>query len=306
MDWKEDLNTNLWAFPRGMERSGCVGPKSLTWTSKYGSVIASGYEISSTDGMNEKGLAANVLWLTESEYGVWDQVKPGLTLSAWTQYVLDRFATVQEVVDELKEEAFVVVTATLPGGDEVATLHLSVSDASGDSAIFEYIGGKLVIHHDRSYVVMTNSPIFEKQLALNEYWQQIGGTVMLPGANRAEDRFVRASFYINAISKVDDARIAVAGAFSVIRNVSAPYGISTSDEPNISSTRWRSVADHKNRWYFFETALTPNTFWVDFNDMDFSEGAPVKRLDLSNNQTYAGNAAGQFRKAEPFIFKGMS
>jgi choloylglycine hydrolase len=52
---------------------------------------------------------------------------------------------------------------------------------------------KQVIHHDRKYQVITNSPIFEKQLALDEYWKEIGGTIMLPGTNRAADRFARAS-----------------------------------------------------------------------------------------------------------------
>jgi choloylglycine hydrolase len=36
----EDIRTNLWSFPRGMSRDGGVGPKSISWTSKYGSVIA--------------------------------------------------------------------------------------------------------------------------------------------------------------------------------------------------------------------------------------------------------------------------
>ena len=34
------------------------------------------------------------------------------------------------------------------------------------------------------------------QLALNTYWQSIGGTVLLPGTNRAADRFARTSFLI--------------------------------------------------------------------------------------------------------------
>ena len=182
---------------------------------------------------------------------------------------------------------------------------VSVSDASGDSAIFEYIGGRLVISHNRSYQVMTNSPIFEKQLAMNEYWKEIGGTVMLPGTNRAADRFARASFYINAIPKVDDTRIAVASVFSVIRNVSVPFGIATPDHPNISSTRWRTVADHKNKVYFFESALTPNVFWVNFKNIDFSETAKVKKLDLSNNRVYSGNTAGLFEGATPFRFQGL-
>lgn len=63
MDWKTDVATNLWVFPKGMQRNGEVGPTSVKWTSKYGSLIASGYDISTTDGVNEAGLAANVLWL---------------------------------------------------------------------------------------------------------------------------------------------------------------------------------------------------------------------------------------------------
>ena len=38
----------------------------------------------------------------------------------------------------------------------------------------------------RQYRVRTNSPIYDEQLALNRYWEQIGGTVMLPGTNRAD------------------------------------------------------------------------------------------------------------------------
>jgi choloylglycine hydrolase len=53
----------------------------------------------------------------------------------------------------------------VPGQDRLATLHLSMSDKTGDSAIVEYIDGQQVIHHSRDYQVMT-SPIFEKQLAV--------------------------------------------------------------------------------------------------------------------------------------------
>ena len=158
----------------------------------------------------------------------------------------------------------------MPGESRLATLHLSISDASGDSAIIEYIRGKQVIHHSRDYKVMTNSPIFEEQLALESYWRQIGGTVMLPGTNRSADRFARASFYINAIPKAEDPVEALASVFSVIRNASVPYGITTPGEPNISSTRWRTVADHKRKRYFFESALTPNIFWVDLTRLDFT------------------------------------
>jgi len=308
MDWKVDVGTNLWILPRGMARSGEAGPNSLRWTSRYGSVIASGYDISTTDGMNEKGLVANLLWLAESEYPSQEPNKPGLALSVWAQYILDNYATVAGAVDVLQSDPFTVVTANVPGEERLATLHMSLSDSTGDSAIIEYIGGKQVIHHDRKFQVMTNSPTFDKQLALDEYWRDIGGTVMLPGTNRAADRFARASFYINAIPQDEGADLTVASVFSVIRNVSVPYGITTPGQPNISSTRWRTVADQKRLIYFFESALTPNTFWVNFKDIDFSEHGKVMRLDLGKNQsnTYAGNAVKDFRAAAPFKFLGVA
>jgi penicillin V acylase-like amidase (Ntn superfamily) len=308
MDWKTDVGTNIWVFPRGMQRSGEAGPNSIRWTSKFGSVIASGYDVSTTDGMNEAGLVANVLWLVESTYPKYDGKSPGLSLAAWAQYVLDNFASVDEAVAALSKNPFTIVTANVPGEDRLATLHLSLSDASGDSAIIEYIDGNQVIHHNRSYQVMTNSPIFEHQLALNTYWKEIGGTVMLPGTNRASDRFARASFYVNAIPKSENPVEAIASVFSVIRNVSVPYGLNTPDQPNISSTRWRTVSDQKRKLYFFESVLTPNIFWVDLNEFDLSEqSGKVMKLDLGPNQThiYSGMANGQFKATPPFRFLGL-
>ncbi|GGF70080.1 choloylglycine hydrolase [Azorhizobium oxalatiphilum] len=308
MDWKEDVATNLWVFPRGMARDGRAGPNSLKWTAKYGSIIASGYDISTTDGLNEAGLSANVLWLTESEYPAFTKdSKPGLAISLWAQYALDNFATVAEAVTALEREPFTIVTANVPGQDKLATLHLSLSDSSGDSAIVQYIGGRQVIHHSRKYQVMTNSPVFEQQLALDAYWKEIGGTVFLPGTNRSADRFARASFFVNAIPKNEDPVKAIASVFSIIRNVSVPFGITTPDQPNISSTRWRTVADHKRKLYFFESALTPNVFWVDLKQLDFAPGAKVMKLDLGPDQrnVFAGEVHAKFTPSEPFVFLGL-
>lgn len=307
MDYKVDTGTHLWIFPRGLQRNGEAGPNSLQWTARHGSVIASAYDFATTDGMNEAGLVANLLWLAESEYPQRDNSKPGLSISVWTQYMLDNFATVKEAVDALASEPFTLVSDSAPGEQRLATLHLSLSDASGDSAIIEYIKGKQVIHHSRDYTVMTNSPIFERQLALESYWREIGGTVMLPGTNRAADRFARASFYIDAIPKSKDPVESIASAFSVIRNVSVPYGITTPDQPNISSTRWRTVADQKRKLYFFESALTPNVFWVDLKKIDFSPKGAVKRLDLGDYQRtiYSGETSAQFKTAKPFRFLGV-
>ncbi|EMA42261.1 choloylglycine hydrolase [Halobiforma nitratireducens JCM 10879] len=308
MDWHGEIGTNIWVFPRGMDRTGKVGPNSLAWTAEYGSVVASAYDIATTDGMNEAGLVANVLWLTESDYPDWDGNRPGLSISLWAQYVLDNFATVAEAVEAHRNEEFVVVSDEIPDEGRLATLHLSISDATGDSAVLEYVDGELQIHHDRAYQVMTNSPPFDRQLALEEYWSEIGGTVMLPGTNRPADRFVRASFYVDALPQTRDRRTATAGVFGAIRNVSVPYGISTPDEPHISSTRWRTVADHRNRRYYFESALSPTVFWLDIEGIEFDADAGVRSLSLGENQAtvFAGDVVDELADREPFEFLGVS
>jgi choloylglycine hydrolase len=307
MDFSTEIPANLWIFPRGMKRNGEVGPNSLEWTSKYGSLAASSWDIATADGMNEKGLVANMLWLVESEYPVFNKNgnRKGMAISLWAQYMLDQFATVAEAVDAMRSASFDIVSDFIPGTDKFTTVHLSLSDAAGDNAIFEYIKGKLVIHHNLSYTVMTNDPPYEQQLAIAKYWENVPGKVFLPGAVTPSDRFVRASFFLKSIPQTDNTRIAVASVFSVIRNVSVPYGFAIEGFPNLSTTRWRVVADQKNLVYYFETALTPNTFWVDVKKCDFSEKAAVRKLDLSNNRTYAGETSSSFAIAKPFTFIGL-
>ncbi len=302
MDWRSDLGTNLWVFPRGMARTSNTA-KPFTWTSKHGSVIASIYEGGTADGMNEAGLVANLLYLAESQYpaGGATDARPTMSIAAWAQYALDSFGSVAEAVEGLKAEPFRIVPVTAPTGEK-GTVHLALSDASGDSAIFEYVDGKLVIHHGRQYQVMTNSPTYDKQLALNEYWSQLGGTVMLPGTNRAADRFVRASFYVNAAEQTADPRAAAAAVFSVMRNVSVPRGISTPEQPNIASTLWRTVSDQKNRVYYFESTQSPSLVWVRLGDLEFKEGSGVRKLTLVGNPDLAGNQTAGFKAAEAFKF----
>jgi len=285
----------------------------MQWIAKYGSVVVTGYEAGSTDGMNEKGLVANLLYLAEADFGKPDKKRPLLSISTWTQYVLDNYATVAEAVDTLRAEPFQILAPSLPDGTE-GTLHLSISDATGDSAIFEYINGRLTIHHGKQYTVMTNSPIYEKQLALNEYWKTIGGMVFLPGTNRASDRFVRASFLLEAISKKPDPHYikgvpehsftyqAVAGVLSLQRAVSVPLGLTTPDQPNISSTIWRTVSDQKNLVYYFDSATRPNTFWVSLSKLDLKPGAPIKKLVIENGEVFSGDVSSEFKVAKPFLF----
>lgn len=106
----------------------------LNWTAKY-ECCCNGVtgSVSTTDGVNEKGLNANLLWLVGSEYpDIKNKTKPPLSISLWAQYVLDNFATVNEAITALRKRPFLVVTDVVPGEKRLATLHLSISDATGD------------------------------------------------------------------------------------------------------------------------------------------------------------------------------
>jgi choloylglycine hydrolase len=301
MDWVEDPGSEVWVFPRGMKRNGAAGPGSLEWTSRYGSAVVSFYGIAAVDGINEKGLVANTLYLVESDYGRSAAGRPNMSIACWTQYVLDSFATVNEAVAALEKEPFTLSAPILPNG-EPAVGHMAISDPTGDSAILEYVKGKLVIHHGRQFQVMTNSPTFDQQLALNAYWKEIGGLTMLPGTNRAADRFARAAFYVSNLPQTADSKRAVAQIFSVIRGVSVPLGFTVPDKPNIASTIWRTVYDHKDRVMYFDSATSPTVFWLPLDSLSFDAGAPVKRLALKAGETYSGDASASLKPAEPFAF----
>jgi penicillin V acylase-like amidase (Ntn superfamily) len=303
MDWfVSDMDTNLWLYPRGLERSSNTS-SPVNWKSRYGTVVTTIYEGAAADGMNERGLVANMLYLAESKYpaAATGDNRPTLPISAWAQYVLDNYATTAEAVEGMRKEDFRMVAIKAPTGEE-GTVHLSISDASGDSAIFEYIDGKLVIHHGRQYQVMTNSPTYDQQLSLAKYWENIGGATMLPGTNRASDRFARMSYYINEATQTGDPRRSVATVFSVMRNVSVPLGIKVPGQPNIADTLWLTVSDQKNKVYYYQDTNSPSILWVRLNDLNFKEGSGARKLQLDGNPDVAGDQTKNFKPALLFEF----
>jgi len=312
MDWFNQTDTDLFVFPRGMKRDGGTSDNTLQWTSKYGSVICSFYNAATVDGMNEKGLVANLLYLSDADYGLPGD-KPTLNIAAWAQYVLDNYATVAEAVAVLEKDPFCIVAPLLKGGVP-ATGHLSISDVTGDSAIFEFIGGKLVVHHGPEYKVMTNQPPFDQQLAINKYWANVNGD-FLPGTSDPSDRFARAWYYINSIATTLDKNYAgivpgrnlgsqsVASVMGVIRDASVPFSLrGTTSEPDVASTVWRTISDQKDMVYYFDSATSPNVFSVDLAKVDFKEGAPVKKLTVSGGQIYGGEVSAEFQPAEAFAW----
>lgn len=291
MDFHMDLLTNLWKMPRGIERNDGVNG-SLKWKAKYGSVIATAFDLIATDGMNEEGFAGHILWLAESDYGKPSDSDVQLSQSIWLQYYLDNFATVADAVAWTNESGVLVSQLFDPTGHLVPTLHLALNDAAGDSAIIEYIDGKAQVYHSRDYKVMTNSPTFDKQLELVKEIDGLGGDKPLPGSTLASDRFARASYYVEHQVQPKTQLQAMAAMFSIIRNAAQPFRTPEPGKPDASQTIWQVVADMTNKRYAFESTTRPNIVWVDFEKMSFAEGSEVLKLDLVGKLALEGGLSG--------------
>ena len=302
MDWFEDIRSNMWILPRGVERDGMAETNSLEWTSKYGSVILTAYDVGTADGVNEKGLAAHMLYLPETSVGERDESIPGLSMTKWLQYYLDQFATVEEAVKAFEAEPYQLLMTVEPTSGKASTVHVALNDASGDSAVIECIDGKIKFYHDRSYIVMTNQPSFDQQLENLRQFRGFGGDKRLPGTHEPADRFVRGAYYVQHLPEPSSDREAVAALMSVMRNVSAPFGVSDPERPNVSTTVWRTVTDLSNGVMYFDSVFSPQVFWVRTNEIDFSEGQSVRKLTLVDDFSHMGNVSDQFEEVAMFEF----
>lgn len=300
LDWKTPIPTNLYVFPRGQKRASYDSENSIKWTSKYGTVCSVGYDVGVTEGMNEEGLVVNLLYLPGTFYAEADDPRPYMSTSLWAAYVLDNFATTSEAVEQLRKDEFQINAPAMPGG-EATTLHMAISDATGNSAIVEYIDGKLQILEGHEYQVLTNAPPYDQQKAISDYWKTVGGLNMLPGTNRSQDRFTRASFYVTMIPKNSSHATAMAGVFGIIGNCAVPTGISIPGQPEISTTQWRSVADQRERTYYFRMTSSPGTVWTNLREFDLYPGAPIMKLDIANaRKILIGNAIKDYKPTKGF------
>ncbi len=309
MDYHRDLGTNLWKLPRGVQRNDGV-EGVLTWHARYGSIVATAFDMISVDGVNEAGLAGHVLWLAESSYGEHDPARPALSQAVWLQYFLDNFATVADAVQWIESNRVQVVQLTDPATGEVPTIHLALDDASGDSAIIEYIDGEVEVYHSPEYQVMTNSPKYGEQLALLTQIDGFGGDRPLPGTTLATDRFARAAHYVRRLPRPASQLEAIASMFSVIRNAAQPFRLPDEGRPDASQTIWQVVADLTRLRYVFESTTRPNIVWVDLADVDFAEDSPQQSLDLGSRLAVegglAGNVSGRFEERGDLHFLSLA
>lgn len=282
----------MMVYPSGIKRNGNAGANSINWISRYGSVAVTGFKKAASDGINEKGFAAHLLYLHETEYEKRDD-RPGLSNANWVQYMLDNYQTVDEAVKGLKP--FQIVSVKLKGREW--PVHLAIEDATGNSAIIEFIKGKMVVHKGKEYTVMTNEPAYDIQLENLKKYKLFGGNLPLPGDIDSLSRFVRASSFLKTLPKPKNEIEGAAYILGVIRTTCSPFGSEDTSGTELEDawpTRWLTVADLTNKVYYFSATKSPNIFWVDLGNLHLLKGSPVLSID-PNNIKLVGEVSKNFK-----------
>lgn len=327
MDWAMQLPTSIYTFKSGLHKSGENELKqdTLTWMSLYDSVVTmvvgdekeTGH-FGASDGMNSVGLVANVLYDSNADYVRKEhhgQPYKKLDVLRWVQYVLDTCCSVKNVVDKFNDNSQIeLVGSKVPASDKQASLHLSVSDVIGESAIIEVVDGKFQVHLSPSFRVMTNEPSYNEQLSLNQYWRWQWSdsnpyqSHTIPGGPFPTDRFERASFNMHHLIRPESMAESLAQSKSVIMNASVPIGFDfgTNDHPNIAPTLWSTISSHNELKYYFCNARTTGACWVDLADLEYDKQVgKVNVITLDNheftNHSFNGLINNEFSVAEdPF------
>lgn len=302
MDWSlpDQMPSNIWVYPRGIERYGLDRLNSLHWVSKYGSIVTTAQDEVmpvTTDGMNEAGLAVHLNMLNISNYGERNPNIPGMLVILWAQYYLDNFKTVAEAV-KATDGSFQITPFHDPITDKDGNVHLAIEDASGDSAIIEYVDGKATVYWNRDYTVMANEPAFSDQLHNLQKYQGVGGSQPLPGTSTSPDRFVRGSYYIQHLPEYTTVKDELAGVLSVLDNVSIPYGVTDENGQVASPTVWRVVSDLTNHVYYFSSRRSLSSIYVTLDKFNLREGSKPMRLVVRDRTDLSGDVTKLFEPVE--------
>lgn len=299
MDFPVSTEPIITVLPRGMARDGGVfagaridSANPAKWTSKYGSIVTSVYGAGTADGVNEKGVAMHLLYLVAADFGARDPKMAGVQAALWGQFALDNAATVEEALAQFEGIQPIMVDHQ----GIKATVHLAIEDATGDSAIIEYVGGRKSVHHGHEYRIMTNDPPYPEQLAFRAKFNFDGATrqTAIPGNVDPTHRFVRADYYRQMLPEPKNEREAIAGILAIARNVSVPFGAPNNTPGSLYNTEYRSAIDLTNRGYYFELTTAPNVIWANLSKFDLSENAAVMLLD-PDNIDLTGDVANSFK-----------
>ncbi|WP_435017255.1 linear amide C-N hydrolase [Tundrisphaera sp. TA3] len=312
MEFAPDLRSEIIVVPRGRAYvgSGPGGKAGLSWAGTYGFAGMNAFGLPTVvDGLNEKGLAVGIFYFPG--YATYQAVGEGeiprsLAPHELGGYLLGTSATVAEAIAKARE----VVVGEIPLGKDgpVLPVHYAVHDASGRSAVLEFVDGKLVVH-DNPLGVTTNSPTFDWHVTnLRNYVNlsvnsvppvelaglrlaplgQGAGLFGIPGDFTPPSRFVRAVAFTQTATPTATARDAVDQAFHILNHFDIPRGSvrETGKGPeSFEVTQWTAVADLANLRYHFHTEANRKVRMVDLRRLDL-DAKEIRTIPTAEGESF--------------------
>ena len=259
-DWDMEQGIVL-ANPRGLHKRALLlggAGKPAEWDARYASITFNQYgrEIPN-GGMNEAGLVVEVMWLDATETPPADR-RPAVSELQWIQMQLDTRATVAEMVRAAQS-----VRVAQVGGK----VHYMACDAGGACAVFENLGGRMVVTSGRELAskVLTNDTYRDSAAALRGH-QGFGGKRAIPKGAGSIERFVRAAALVARAAGKPERRDALAVLDSV---------------RNGAYTKWNIVYDPGRRRIAFRTRSRPALKEIDLAALAADCKAGARMLDMA-------------------------
>ena len=302
MGWCFPLDTQLYISPREINDNGDAPTgKSMTWRSKYGFTGTREFQkdiYAYTDGMNEAGLTIHLQYLgiPENKLPERNNDIPGVTWMKLVGYILGNYSTVNDVLNNLNKFQIVERDINLKGKNIKLPLHFSITDATGDSAVIEFINGKPVIYHGKQYSAMTNEPSYDQQLKNLEKEKKSGNYVnsTLVGGTSTTSRFVRASYYsendVLLVPATEQQAVTILLSAMLNTNVPLYHGFGNCDFSGKTykindkvnddwASLYQTISDLTHKKYYFYSDLVGNRLEINLKEANLSAGQPLKILN---------------------------
>jgi len=279
------------------------------WQAKHGFVGVSALgRMSATDGLNEAGLCASLLYLPGyAQYEDHAGIGADRLVSAdeVASLVLAKAASVGEAVALI--EGVTVWNRVEAMLGSILPIHLVLHDRDGAAAVIEWVGGVRTVH-DNPVGVCTNAPPFDWHLAnLRNYVNlsvtnvpplELGdgvtvralgegsGLLGLPGDWTPPSRFIRATAMAHAALGIADADEGMATALHIVNAFDIPKGLVRDPSGNGDFTAWSSVADLAGGRYAVRTYDDPTPRLVTLADLALDTPAPAQQGPLPASRAF--------------------
>lgn len=295
MDFSYPLGSRIEIIPRGekWQSTSQNGAKGFQWSSKFGFVGISvqGLPVIS-DGLNEKGLSAAVLWLEGTKYPEPKDKTRAISIEDSLRWILGSFASVAELKKGL--ENVELTGHYIKAMHMFPPLHISVHDAAGNSLVIEFTNAQIKLY-DNPNGVLTNQPDFEfqtKNLAYREWKLKLArSAVGVPGEWYPVERFERASIVRSSLPTPTNLAQAIAQGVHVLNTVQVQYKAPGTDseggkQGDFDHTLWSVVRDHKTPSIYWRSKDNQSLQFLDFAQIDFSGKTTYAPVEITQGNWF--------------------